>query len=111
MLIFVPSRYDGVATASIDPSITDPISGTTTGGNSILILQGNLMALAQSNQVALAVVKRLNLDADPAAQTSYRASSDSGIVDIRQWLANELLKHVDPKFEAGSNVLKLTYKG
>src|SRR5208283_6067526 len=65
-LLLVPSRYDAVATASIDPGVTDPVSGQLSGGGSILILQGNLVALAKSNQVALAVVKRLNLDADPA---------------------------------------------
>ena len=111
VLALVPSRYDGVATASIDPSVTDPVSGLATGAQSIMILQGNLMALAKSNQVALAVVKRLNLDSDPASQAAYRSSSASGLVDIQQWLANQLVDHVDPKFTMGSNVLTITYKG
>jgi uncharacterized protein involved in exopolysaccharide biosynthesis len=69
------------------------------------------MALAKSNQVALGVVKSLNLDADPATQAAYQQSSDSGVIDIRQWRANQLLDHVEAKFGMGSNIMTLTYKG
>ncbi len=110
VLIFVPARYDGIATASIDPSIVDPVSGAMASINSAMIVQGNLVALAKSNQVALAVVHRLNMDADAAAQSTYASSSDSGIVDIRQWLDNQLLDHVDAKFAPQSNVISITYK-
>ena len=111
MLLLVPPRYDGVATASIDPSISDPISGAISGPGAIMILQGNLMALAKSNQVALAVVNRLNMAADPATQEAYQQSPDSGILDIKQWLANQIVDRVEPKFGGGSNVMILTYKG
>jgi polysaccharide biosynthesis transport protein len=110
VLLLVPARYDAIASASIDPSITDPVSGTTAAANSIGIMQGNLIALAKSNQVALAVVGRLNMDSDPASRSAYQSSSDSGLVDIRQWLASQIGDHVDAKFGIGSNVLNVTYK-
>src|SRR5271170_5315444 len=68
---FVPARYDAVATASIDPGQADPISGELTGTSSIGILQGNLVALATSNQVALEVVKRLNMTSNLATISGY----------------------------------------
>jgi polysaccharide biosynthesis transport protein len=111
LLILFPPRYDAVATASMDPSASDPVSGTTTSPNATLIIQGNLIALAKSSQVAQAVVKRLNMEADAASQDAYRASSASGIIDIRQWLASGLLDRVDAKFAVSSNVLSITYKG
>ena len=110
VLAVVPSRYDAVATASIDPTVSDPVNGQTVG-MAMGIIQGNLMALAKSNQVAISVVKRLGMDSDPASQARYRSSSASGLLDIQQWLATQLLDHVDPKFAMGSNVLSITYKG
>jgi polysaccharide biosynthesis transport protein len=112
VLLLLPARYDGIATASIDPSIADPVSGMTTSApGSIMILQGNLVALAKSNQVALGVVNRLQLDAAPRTQADYQSSSDSGLVGIKQWVANQLIDHVNLSFAAGSNVMTLTYKG
>jgi uncharacterized protein involved in exopolysaccharide biosynthesis len=112
LLLLIPARYDAVAVASIDPSQVDPVSGLA-GGNaasSIGIMQGNLVALAKSNKVALAVVKRLNMASDPAVQASFSQSSDSGLVDIQQWLATQLIDHVKADFNMGSNVLNITYK-
>ncbi len=111
ILLLVPPRYDATATASIDPSSSDPVSGMVTSGAALGIVQGNLMALARSNQVAIATVQRLNMDADPATLAAYSESSDSGLIDIRQWLANQLVDRVEARFGAGSNVMSLTYKG
>lgn len=111
VVLAVPARYDASAIAGMDPSMGDPVSGQTASGPLIGLLQGNLIALAKSNQVAIAVVKSLNLDADAATQAAYQASHDSGVLDIRQWRANQLLKNVDAKFGLGSNIMTLTYKG
>jgi uncharacterized protein involved in exopolysaccharide biosynthesis len=112
VLLVVPPRYDAVATASIDPSLpNDPVSGQGTGPQNILILQGNLISLAKSNQVALGVVKRLNMDANPVTQTQYRNSKESGLLEIDQYLAAQLVNNVEPRFIGGSNVMSLTYKG
>ena len=111
VLLLVPARYDATATASIDPGVVDPVSGMMTAGSTMGIMQGNLVALAKSNQVAEAVVKQLGMDSDPATQRRFQDSSASGFVNIDQWLAAELLKHLDAKFELGSNVIDFTYKG
>jgi polysaccharide biosynthesis transport protein len=111
LLMIVPTRYDAVATATIDPSISDPVSGQTTGVQILGIVQGNLIALAKSTQVALAVVKRLNADENPAAQEQYRRSGQEGLVDIQHYLANEFLSHVEARFGQGANVLSVVYKG
>jgi uncharacterized protein involved in exopolysaccharide biosynthesis len=110
LLLVIPPRYDATAVASIDPSQVDPVSGLAGGANSAMIMQGNLVGLAKSNQVALAVVKRLNMASDPAAQASFSQSSDSGLIDMQQWLANQLVDHVKADFMMGSNVLNITYK-
>ena len=75
-----------------------------------MLIQGNLLQLVQSERVALDVVNRLNLTANPAVQADYRNSSSFGHESIENWMAETILGHVDPKFELGTNVLTIKYK-
>jgi polysaccharide biosynthesis transport protein len=111
ILLLVPPRYDAVATASIDPGQVDPVTGQTPGSMLVRILQGNLVALAQSQRVATEVVKRLNLARDPAMASAYQNSKSRGRMSIEEWIASEyLLKSVEAKFPEGANVLTIKYK-
>ncbi len=67
VLLFVPGRYDAVASASIDQGSIDPVTDAMSGGGAsmVMLMQGNMLELVQSHRVALDVVKRLNLAADP----------------------------------------------
>ena len=50
VLLFVPGRYDAVATASIDPGNVDPISETAAGGGMVLgLMQGNIFPLSPAS--------------------------------------------------------------
>jgi uncharacterized protein involved in exopolysaccharide biosynthesis len=111
VLLFVPGRYDAVATASIDPGRSDPISGAVgMSANLVGINQGNLISLVQSERVALAVVQRLNLAADPTMQNGFRRSEAFGRIPIENWIADQLLVSVAPTFPFGTNVLTIKYK-
>jgi len=110
VLLFVPGRYDAVATASIDPGSVDPVSETTTGIASVMLMQGNIISLVTSERVALDVVKRLNMTANPQVQESFRGSSSFGREGVEDWMASSLLKNIDPKFTIGTNVLSIKYK-
>ena len=112
VLLFVPSRYDAIATASIDPGNIDPISETSdaAGSSMIMLMQGNMISLVTSDRVALDVVRRLNLTASPLVQESFRESTSFGRESVEDWMASILLKNVDPKFNLGTNVLSIKYK-
>ena len=110
VLLFVPGRYEAVATASIDPGNVDPITETGGYGGSVLLMQGNIMSLVSSERVALDVVRRLNLTANPLIEQSFRASSSFGRESIEEWMASSILGGVDPKFTMGTNVLTIKYK-
>jgi polysaccharide biosynthesis transport protein len=111
VLLFVPGRYDAIATASIDPGSIDPVTNSSGGGSlAIGLMQGNMLQLVQSQRVALDVVKRLNLTANPAVQNNFRQSGSFGREDIDNWMGESLLKNVDPKFDIGTNVLAIKYK-
>jgi succinoglycan biosynthesis transport protein ExoP len=110
VLLFVPGRYDAVATASIDPGNSDPVSETSTGAGLIMLLQGNIISLVNSQRVALDVVRRLNLTANPQVQQSFRDSGSFGRESIDEWMASTLVKNVDARFSLGTNVLEIKFK-
>ena len=110
VLLFVPGRYDAVASASIDPGNIDPISEMSSGLGAIGLIQGNILSLVTSQRVAVDVVKRLNLTDNPAVHANFRKSPSFGRESIEEWMAGGLLKGVDPKFILGTNVLNIKYK-
>ena len=110
VLLFVPGRYDAVATASIDPGSVDPISELSPGGGSIMLMQGNILELVASERVAIDVVKRLNLTNNSAVQENFRKSPSFGRESIEEWMADGLVGNVKPEFVMGTNVLAIKYK-
>jgi len=108
-LALAPPRYEAAAVASIDPSSADPVSGLGPTPGSLLIVQGNLAALARSNQVALDVVGRLRLDEDADTRRAYAALWRKPD-DIRAFAAERLLEKLDARFLPGSNVLSLAFR-
>jgi uncharacterized protein involved in exopolysaccharide biosynthesis len=111
-LLLLPARYEAVAVASVDPSSADPVSGLGPTPGSLLIMQGNLTALARSNQVALDVVRRLALDEDPDMRKTYALArrGKPAASDIRQFAAEQLLEKCEARFLPGSNVLNLVFR-
>jgi uncharacterized protein involved in exopolysaccharide biosynthesis len=109
VLFFVPGRYDAIATASIDPVNMDPVTNAS-GLAQTGLMQGNMLALVQSQRVGRDVVKRLNLTANPAIQNNFRSSDSFGRENIDDWMAASVTKSVDPKFIMGTNVLAIKYK-
>lgn len=110
VLLFVPGRYDAIATASIDPGSVNPVSDTTTLLGAITLVQGNIISLVKSERVANDVVRRLNLTDNPQIQQSFRNSSSFGRESIEEWMAASLVKNVVPTFAMGTNVLSIKYK-
>ncbi|RBP10618.1 uncharacterized protein involved in exopolysaccharide biosynthesis [Roseiarcus fermentans] len=110
VVLFVPSRYDAEATASIDPGSINPVTDMAASPMSTTLIQGNLIQLVGSQRVALDVVKRLNLTSSPYIQAEYRASSSFGRESIDDWMAGTIIKNVVAQFEPGTNVLSIKYK-
>jgi polysaccharide biosynthesis transport protein len=110
VLLIVPGRYDATATASIDPGNTDPISDNGGSLGAIGLMQGNILSLVASQRVGVDVVKRLNLTENPAVQQNFRKSPSFGRESIEEWMADGLVRNVDPKFILGTNVLSIRYK-
>jgi succinoglycan biosynthesis transport protein ExoP len=109
VLLLVPSRYDAVATGTIDPGVINPLTEGS-AAPAIAVEQGNLIQLVQSRRVAVDVVKRLNLTASPGVQADYLSSGSFGRASIEDWMAGSIALGVDPGFALGTNVLTIKYK-
>ena len=109
VLSFVPGRYDAVATATLDAGGPNPVTGGL-DRTQLGLAQGNMIELIKSQRVAVDVVKRLNLTANPQTQASFRRSDSFGRESIDDWMASAIAPNVDPKFNIGSNVLSIKYK-
>jgi polysaccharide biosynthesis transport protein len=110
ILLFVPGRYDAIATASIDADNVDPISEMSNGLGAIGLMQGNMISLVTSQRVGADVVRRLNLADNSVTQQNFRKSPSFGRESIEEWIAAGLVRNVDPKFYMGTNVLAIKYK-
>jgi uncharacterized protein involved in exopolysaccharide biosynthesis len=110
VLLMVPGRYDAVATANVDPSASPLTEGSPNSNAGYLMMQGSLISLAQSQRVALDVVKRLNLVRDPGMQAAFRASDSFGRESIENWIASTIQGGLDPKFQLGADVMEMKYK-
>ena len=110
VLLFTPGRYDAIATASIDVGNADPINAVALSPSLVGLMEGNLAQLVTSQRVAIDVVKRLNLTANPATQAAYRRSNSFGRESIDEWMASSISGNVVPGFAAGSSVLTIKYK-
>lgn len=107
VLLLAP-RYDVTATAIVDVSQPDPVTGQSLASPLVRIQQGNMVSLVTSSKVALDVVRRLNLAKDPGVLEDYERSGKG--VQLNDWIAAQLLKKLDAKFGDASNVLTITYK-
>ena len=56
-----------------------------------------MLELIKSQRLAVDVVKRLNLTANPQVQENFRRSDSFGRESIDDWMASEIMGGVDPK--------------
>jgi len=110
LLYAVPPRYDAQATATVDPSQNDPVTGQSSGIALLRLMQGNMVALARSQRVAQEVVRRLNLTGNPSFIAQYRTSESVGRVDAVEWIADQLARGIEARFIDGTNIMVVTYK-
>jgi uncharacterized protein involved in exopolysaccharide biosynthesis len=110
VVLLVPPRYEAAATASVDFGQADPVTGASPTAAATRGALGNLVALIESQRVALDVVKRLNLAGDPTLTRDYLSSGVSGQLGINEWVANTISKNVDAKPVEGTNVLSISYR-
>lgn len=112
-LLIIPKSYKATTSVVLNYKGTDPLTGTTVPGQSA---QGYLptyistqIDLMKSKTVALRVVDELKL----TERADFREEFDDvmdGRGDLREWIAETLLKELDVNPSRESSVINITYK-
>jgi succinoglycan biosynthesis transport protein ExoP len=102
--------YAASSTLLIDERAPDP--GANAGASPAPVDMQQVIAtqtdIIKSDEVAHAVVRKLNLTADPLTQKAWRKAT-GGYVDAETWVAQGLLGHLTVDSEHSSNVLSIRY--
>ena len=108
--VIIPPRYKATATVVVDFKGIDPISGSVLP----LLPMGGAMAtqvdIIQSHSVARRAVDLLKLAENPAAIELYKQETQ-GKGEIRDFLAELLLKHLKVEPSRESSVINVSYTG
>jgi succinoglycan biosynthesis transport protein ExoP len=107
--LLLPKKYTGEAAVVVDARGIDPLAQPgampTEMAASYVATQVDVIA---SHNVALKVVDRMNLTANPALIEKFQEKT-GGVGSIRDWIADELLKSLTVKPSHDSDVIFLEF--
>ena len=106
----LPKTYKATATLVLNYKGSDPVTGTAVPAQLMPGYMATQVDIVKSKSVALQVVDHLKLDENPAVRTEFQKSAN-GSGDIRDWLANLLLKNLDVTPSRDSSVLNIEFSG
>jgi len=90
----------------VDAKNTDPVTGTALPQQMQANIQATQADVISSHNVALKVVDKLQLAADPQMQAQFKEDSDAA-GSIRDWLADKLRDKLTVRSSHDSNVISL----
>lgn len=112
MLITLALPREYVATTAVvaDSKGTDPVTGVVLPSQIMAGYMATQVDVIGSHNVALKVVDKLKLVDNPDVRDQFNAVTD-GAGDIRDWLADILLRDLDVQPARDSSVISIIYSG
>jgi succinoglycan biosynthesis transport protein ExoP len=107
--LLMPKTYKASTTLLLNYKGTDPVSGAILPAQLVAGYMATQMDIVTSRGVALKTVDNLGLANDPVFRQRFAAAT-GGVGDIRQWLADMLLKAVSVSPAKESSVIELNAK-
>jgi succinoglycan biosynthesis transport protein ExoP len=106
----LPARYEASATVVVDMNAADPITGRELfkPDGTISTYIATQVDIMRSEAVALGALRSLGLQERQEWRNEWQARTD-GRGDFESWLASRLLRKLDVRALAGSNVLAVRY--
>jgi uncharacterized protein involved in exopolysaccharide biosynthesis len=109
LTLVLPARYEGVSTVLLDVGLEgDVVTGQNMGGFA-REYQRSLLALLQSDRVALDVVKRLNLTTRPDFIRAFN-SATGGKGELARWIGEQLDKDLRVELPEINHVMTVTFR-
>ncbi|XZG69469.1 chain length determinant protein EpsF [Chitinibacteraceae bacterium HSL-7] len=106
--LILPKQYSSDATIAVDVKAVDPVTGSPVAGYLAPSFMATQVDLIQSQSAALKVVDGTGLAGSPEVQQQWRDATD-GRGNVRNWLADSLLKGLQVQPSRESNVITIEY--
>lgn len=106
----LPKQYSAGAALVIDVKSPDQVTGMMLQGMMAPSYMATQIDIIKSDRVAAAVVKLLQLDANPAVRQQWQEATQ-GVGELTNWLANALQRKLDVKPSRESNVINIDFTG
>lgn len=106
----LPKTYTATSSVVLNFKGVDPLTGMTMPGQLLPGYMATQVDIISSRNVALRVVDALKLAQSPAVLAEF-SSTTGGRGDVRDWLAELLLKKLDVAPSRESSVIDITFKG
>lgn len=106
--LLLPKQYTAEAVIAIDTVKLDPISNMPMSGQLIPGYLATQVDILTSHETALKVVDLLHLDQFAEAKEQFNDAT-AGKGNLRDWLADNLLKNLDVKPSRESNAISISY--
>lgn len=108
--LLLPKQYTAGAAVVVDVKSPDPVSGLMLQGMMAPGYMATQIDIINSDRVAKAVVKLLQMDQSAAIQQQWQEDTE-GKGQLVDWLANLLQRKLDVKPSRESNVININYTG
>jgi polysaccharide biosynthesis transport protein len=108
--LILPKTYRATTTLVIDAKGADPITGNTIPATLMPGYMATQVDIIESQNVALKVVKNLNVASNANAKAKYVESTE-GKGDINLWYANQFLENLNVEPSKESNLIEISYSG
>ena len=103
--------YKATASVLLNYKGVDPLTGLTMPGQLLPGYMATQIDIITSKNVALRVVDRLGLAANAGVVEQYRSATDGRGNNIKDWLADLLLKKLEIVPSRESSVVEVSFKG
>lgn len=108
--LVLPKTYKATASVLLNYKGVDPLTGMTMPGQLLPGYMATQIDIITSKNVALRVVDALKLAQSPAVVAQFNDSTD-GKGNVRDWLAELLLKKLEIVPSRESSVVEISFKG
>ncbi|MYM32517.1 chain length determinant protein EpsF [Duganella sp. CY15W] len=108
--LVLPKNYKATASILLNYKGVDPVTGMTMPGQLLPGYVATQTDIIGSKNVALRVVDQLGLARNPAVIEQFRDATE-GKGNVRDWLADLLLKKLDIAPSRESSVVEISFKG
>jgi succinoglycan biosynthesis transport protein ExoP len=105
--LVLPKKYVASTSIVVDQRSVDPVTGLTLPVQLLPAYIATQVDVISSHHVARRVVDKLKLSENSQLQRDYAKSQSSG--DIRDWIANLLLKNLEIKPSHESSVMQINF--